>query len=93
MLIVPQEVRGKVAKNVIQITEPKGKLGVMIPGVGAVATTLIAGVEAIRRHLARPFGSLTQLGTIRLGKCTDKRTPAIKHFVALAELNDLVFAG
>jgi myo-inositol-1-phosphate synthase len=82
-----------VAKNVIQITEPKGKLGVMIPGMGAVATTFIAGVEAIRRRLARPFGSLTQMGTIRLGKRTDKRTPAIKDFVALADLDDLVFAG
>jgi myo-inositol-1-phosphate synthase len=82
-----------VAKKVIQIVEPKGKLGVMIPGMGAVSTTFIAGVAAIRRHLARPFGSLTQMGTIRLGKRTDKRTPPIKDFVALAELEDLVFAG
>src|SRR6516164_6746557 len=82
-----------VAKKVIQITQPKGKLGVMIPGMGAVATTFIAGVEAIRRHLARPVGSVTQMGTIRLGKRTDKRTPPIKDFVALAELEDLVFAG
>ena len=81
------------AGNVIQITQPKGKLGVMIPGMGAVATTFIAGVEAIRRHLARPFGSLTQMGTIRLGRRTDKRTPAIKDFVPLAELDDLIFAG
>ena len=81
------------AKKVIQIVEPKGKLGVMIPGMGAVSTTFIAGVAAIRRHLARPFGSLTQMGTIRLGKRTDKRTPPIKDFVALAELEDLVFAG
>src|SRR6516164_5852898 len=81
------------AGNVIQITQPKGKLGVMIPGMGAVATTFIAGVEAIRRHLARPFGSLTQMGTIRLGKRTEKRTPAIRDFVPLAELDDLVFAG
>src|SRR6516164_3822544 len=82
-----------VAKKVIQITQPKGKLGVMIPGMGAVATTFIAGVEAIRRHLARPVGSVTQMGTIRLGRRTEKRTPAIKDFVALAELDDLVFAG
>jgi myo-inositol-1-phosphate synthase len=65
----------------------------MIPGMGAVATTFIAGIEAIRRHLARPFGSLTQMGTIRLGKRTEKRTPAIRDFVPLAELDDLVFAG
>jgi myo-inositol-1-phosphate synthase len=82
-----------VAKKVIEISEPKGKLGVMIPGTGAVATTFVAGVEAIRRHLCRPFGSLTQMGTIRLGKRTDKRTPAIRDFVPLANLDDLVFAG
>jgi len=61
--------------------------------MGAVATTFIAGVEAIRRQLARPVGSLTQMGTIRLGKRTDKRTPLIKDFVPLAELDDFVFAG
>jgi len=82
-----------VAKKPVQIVEPKGKLGVLIPGMGAVATTFIAGVEAIRRQLARPFGSLTQMGTIRLGKRTDKRTPLVKDFVPLAELDDLVFAG
>jgi len=73
--------------------DPKGKLGVLIPGMGAVATTFIAGVGAIRRHLARPIGSLTQMGTIRLGKRTDNRSPLIKDFVPLAELNDLVFGG
>jgi myo-inositol-1-phosphate synthase len=82
-----------VATKTIQIAEPKGKLGVLIPGLGAVATTFIAGVEAIRRHLARPIGSLTQMGTIRLGKRTDKRTPMIRDFVPLAELDDLVFGG
>jgi len=82
-----------VAKKAVQIAEPKGKLGVLIPGMGAVATTFIAGVEAIRRHLARPFGSLTQMGTIRLGKRTDKHSPAVKDFVPLAELDDLVFGG
>ena len=81
------------AKKAVQIAEPKGKLGVLIPGMGAVATTFIAGVEAIRRHLARPFGSLTQMGTIRLGKRTDKHSPAVKDFVPLAELDDLVFGG
>src|ERR1700744_1990351 len=70
-----------------------GKLGIMIPGMGAVATTLIAGVEAIRRGYAKPFGSLTQMGTIRLGKRTDDRSPLVKDFVPLAPLNDLVFTG
>jgi myo-inositol-1-phosphate synthase len=82
-----------VAKKTVHIAEPKGKLGILIPGMGAVATTFIAGVEAIRRHLARPFGSLTQMGTIRLGKRTDKQSPAIKDFVPLADLDDLVFGG
>ncbi len=71
----------------------KGKLGVMIVGMGAVATTFVAGVEAIRKGLSAPIGSLTQMGTIRLGKRTDKRSPRIKDFVPLAELNDLVFTG
>ena len=57
------------------ITPAKGKLGIMIPGMGAVATTLIAGVEAVRRGLAKPIGSTTQMGTIRLGKRTDARSP------------------
>jgi myo-inositol-1-phosphate synthase len=70
-----------------------GKLGIMIPGMGAVATTLIAGVEAVRRGYAKPFGSLTQMGTIRLGKRTDDRTPLVKDFVPLAPLEDLVFTG
>src|SRR5438045_5692375 len=70
-----------------------GKLGVMIAGMGAVATTFVAGVEAIRRGLAQPIGSLTQLGTIRLGKRTDARCPKIRDFLPLADLNDLVFTG
>jgi myo-inositol-1-phosphate synthase len=77
----------------IEIAEPKGKLGILIPGMGAVATTVLAGVEAIRRGLAPPIGSLTQMGTIRLGKRTEARSPAIKDFVPLAALDDLVFAG
>ncbi len=81
------------ARKAIPIAEPKGKLGVLIPGMGAVATTFIAGVEAIRRHFGRPIGSLTQMGTIRLGKRTDRRTPRIKDFVPLPELDDLVFGG
>src|SRR5579864_7819145 len=70
-----------------------GKLGIMIPGMGAVATTLIAGVEAVRRGFAKPIGSLTQMGTIRLGKRTDNNSPLIKDFVPLADLNDVVFTG
>jgi myo-inositol-1-phosphate synthase len=75
------------------ISPAAGKLGVLIPGMGAVTTTLIAGVEAIRRNGAAPIGSLTQMGTVRLGKRTDNRIPAIKDFVPLAGLNDLVFGG
>jgi len=71
----------------------KGKLGVMVVGLGAVATTMIAGVEAVRRGLAKPIGSLTQMGTIRLGKRTDNKSPLIKDFVPLADLNDIVFTG
>src|ERR1700690_2119925 len=71
----------------------KGKLGVMTVGMGAVATTLIAGVEAVRRGLAKPIGSVTQMGTIRLGKRTDNRTPLLKDFVPLASLDDIVFTG
>src|SRR6266849_4973516 len=75
------------------IQPAKGKLGVMIPGMGAVATTFVAGVEAVRKGLAKPIGSLTQMGTVRLGKRTEGRTPLIKDFVSLAGLNDLVFTG
>ena len=81
-----------VADNVT-LAPAKGKLGVMIPGMGAVATTFVAGVEAIRKGLANPIGSLTQMGTIRLGKRTDGRSPKLKEFVPLASLDDLVFTG
>jgi myo-inositol-1-phosphate synthase len=74
-------------------TKPTGKLGVLTPGMGAVATTFIAGVESVRRGYAKPIGSLTQMGTIRLGKRTDNRVPKIKEFIPLAELDDLVFGG
>ena len=77
----------------IPIEEPRGKLGVLLPGMGAVGTSFIAGVEAVRRGLGEPIGSLTQMGTIRLGKRSDKRTPAIRDFVPLATLDDLVFGG
>ncbi|OQX59894.1 hypothetical protein B5M50_01995, partial [candidate division KSB1 bacterium 4484_219] len=59
----------------MEIQEPEGKLGVMLPGLGAVSTTFIAGVEAIKKGLAKPFGSLTQMGTIRLGKRPERRVP------------------
>ena len=65
----------------------------MIPGMGAVATTLIAGVEAVRRGFAKPFGSMSQMGTIRLGKRTDDNTPLIKDWAPIAQLEDLVFTG
>ncbi len=77
----------------IDIAPAKGKLGILLVGLGAVATTTIAGVMAIRKGLAKPIGSLTQMGTIRLGKRTDNRTPTIREFVPLADLNDLVFGG
>ncbi len=70
-----------------------GKLGILIPGLGAVATTLIAGVEAIKQGLSQPIGSLTQMGNIRIGKRTDDRYPLIKDFVPLTDLNDIVFGG
>ena len=77
----------------VKIEEPAGKLGVLIPGLGAVSTTFIAGVEAVKKNIAKPIGSLTQMGTIRLGKRTDKRVPAIKDFIPLANIQDLVFGG
>jgi myo-inositol-1-phosphate synthase len=77
----------------INIAPATGKLGVVLPGMGAVSSTFIAGVEAIKKGLAKPIGSMTQMGTIRLGKRTDGRIPAIKDFVPLASLNDIVFGG
>ncbi len=70
-----------------------GRLGILTPGLGAVATTFIAGVESIRRGLSQPIGSLTQMATIRLGKRTENRSPLIRDFVPLASLDDLVFGG
>jgi myo-inositol-1-phosphate synthase len=75
------------------IAPAEGKLGVLLPGMGAVATTFVAGVEAIRQGLSRPIGSLTQMGTIRLGKRTDNRCPRIADLVPLADTKDLVFGG
>jgi myo-inositol-1-phosphate synthase len=76
-----------------KIEKPKGKLGVLIPGLGAVGTTFIAGVDASVGNHTLPFGSLTQMGTIRLGKRTDNRVPNIKDFVPLAGMEDLVFGA
>jgi myo-inositol-1-phosphate synthase len=87
---VEQQGGQKTAQKVAPAT---GKLGVMVVGMGAVATTFIAGVEAVRRGLAKPIGSLTQMGTIRLGKRTDNKSPLVKDFVPLADLNDIVFTG
>jgi myo-inositol-1-phosphate synthase len=73
--------------------EPAGKLGMLLVGMGAVSTTTIAGVLAVRRGLAKPIGSLTQMGTVRLGKRTEARSPLVKTFVPLASLDDIVFGG
>ncbi len=80
-------------KKGAEIAPAKGKLGVLLVGLGAVSTTFIAGVEAIKEGLAEPIGSLTQMGAIRLGKRTDNRVPRINKFVPLASLNDLVFGA
>jgi myo-inositol-1-phosphate synthase len=77
----------------VTIRPSAGKLGVLTPGLGAVATTFIAGVESIRRGLTKPIGSLTQMATIRLGKRTEHRSPLIKDFAPLAGLDDLVFGA
>ena len=76
-----------------KIAAPKGRLGILMPGMGAVSTTFMAGVELVRRGKAKPIGSLTQIGTIRLGKRTDARSPLIKEFVSLEKLSNLVFGG
>lgn len=75
------------------IKKAEGKLGILLPGLGAVATTLIAGVESIKKGYSKPIGSLSQMGNIRLGKRTENRSPLIKDFVPLAQLNDVVFGG
>jgi myo-inositol-1-phosphate synthase len=77
----------------VEIAPAEGKLGILLVGLGAVSTTLVAGVEAIKRGISEPVGSLTQMGTIRLGKRTDNRTPKIKDFVPLASLDEIVFGA
>lgn len=78
-------------ENIIE--KPEGKLGILLPGMGAVATTLIAGVFAVRKGIALPIGSFTQMGNIRLGKRTENRNLKIKDFVPLANMDDIVFGG
>ena len=80
-------------KKGVDVKPATGKLGILMPGMGAVATTFIAGVMSIRKGLGKPIGSLTQLGHIRLGKRTDNQSPAIKDYVSLAKLDDIVFGG
>src|SRR5579872_213723 len=77
----------------MEVKEPTGKLGVLIPGLGAVATTLIAGVEAIKKGLAQPVGSITQMGNIHLNRKSGNNYPKIKDFVPLAHLEDIAFGG
>src|ERR687890_2065713 len=77
----------------VDIAPARGRLGVMLVGLGAVSTTTIAGVLAIRKNLAKPIGSLTQMGTIRLGKRTEGRSPKINEVVPLSRLDDVVFGG
>src|SRR5215475_8807350 len=77
----------------VDIAPARGKLGVLLVGLGAVSTTTIAGVVAIRKGFAKPIGSLTQMGTVRLGKRTEGRSPKIGDVVPLASLDDLVFGG
>jgi myo-inositol-1-phosphate synthase len=81
------------SKDNVRIAPADGKLGVLMPGMGAVATTFVAGVEAVKRGAGVPIGSLTQLATVRLGKRNEGRTPLIKDFVPLAKLEDLEFGG
>src|SRR5215510_786553 len=77
----------------ISIAPAEGRLGILLVGLGAVSTTTIAGVLAIRKGLSKPIGSLTQMGTVRLGRHTEGRSPLIKELVPLADLNDIVFGG
>jgi myo-inositol-1-phosphate synthase len=77
----------------LDIRPADGRLGVLLAGLGAVSTTFIAGVLAVRKGIAKPIGALTQMGTVRLGKRTEARSPAVAEFVPLASLDDLVFGG
>src|SRR5579863_5385264 len=77
----------------MEVKEATGRLGILLPGMGAVATTLIAGVEAIRKGIAQPIGSITQMGNIHLNRKKGDNYPKIKDFVPLASLEDIVFGG
>src|SRR5579872_4101422 len=77
----------------MEVKQATGRLGVLIPGLGAVATTLIAGVEAVRKGIAQPIGSLTQMGHIHLNRKKGANYPKIREFVPLADLEDIVFGG
>src|ERR671921_69235 len=77
----------------VEIAPARGKLGILLVGLGAVSTTFIAGVLAIRKGLSKPIGSLTQMGTIRLGKRTDGRSPRMGDLFPVASLEDVVFGG
>jgi myo-inositol-1-phosphate synthase len=81
------------AEGSVRVGPAEGKLGILLVGLGAVSTTFVAGVEAIRRGISAPIGSLTQMGTIRLGKRTENRSPKIKDLVPLAGLDDIVFGA
>ena len=87
------EAKDFVAKETPAIEPAKGKLGIMFVGLGAITSTVVAGIEHVRRGTGKPFGSITQMATIRLGKRTENRTPLIKDFVPLADLKDLVFGA
>src|ERR1700704_911616 len=94
----PGTARGNDSEMVMDQVKSKvapadGKVAVLLPGMGAVATTFIAGVEAVKAGLAQPIGSLTQMAQIRLGKRSEKRWSMIKDLVPLAKLDDLVFGG
>src|SRR5262244_1786904 len=92
-VFIRRSILGMPVKKGAEIAPAKGKLGVLLVGLGAVSTTFIAGVETIKKGAAEPIGSLTQMGTIRLGKRTDNRVPLIRDFVPLAKLEDLVFGA
>ncbi|OGP08740.1 MAG: inositol-3-phosphate synthase [Deltaproteobacteria bacterium GWA2_45_12] len=77
----------------INIQKAEGKLGILLVGLGAVSTTFIAGVEAAKKKVRKPIGSLTQMGNIRLGKRTENKTPMVKDFVPLAKLEDIVYGA
>ncbi|HEX8460717.1 MAG TPA: inositol-3-phosphate synthase, partial [Segetibacter sp.] len=76
-----------------QVLPAEGRLGILMPGLGAVATTFIAGVEAVKKGSAQPIGSLTQMASIRVGKRTENKNPKVKDFVPLADINDIAFGG